>query len=369
MKKQIPFLLWSMGVATAVFLFAPSPLASQQITELIVEDACPGNNLLINPSFEGAYQTYVPPPPGHPSCIWGPCMTAQMASGWTPWWRIHNDSDPEYIFKMPEYKPAEAVFTNPSRVRTGERAQQYFTFYSTHEAGFWQKTTAVPGQTYCFTVWGHSWSAQDDADAYAGPEDGQLYQKIGIDPTGGTDWRSSQIVWSDSGLGRIQYDVYGQFVVTAVAQAPTITVFTYSQPKWAVKHNDVYWDDAHLSQTTFVPQASLQLVSGTPLLLSLVGSGDGDTAVYHITTNTPLTWQATLSPSGNLLPTLNPTSGLHTTPLNITLNTQGLPLGTYQTTLTITTTPVLPGTPWQIPLKVLVLTHIHRQHLPLITTN
>lgn len=199
-------------------------------------------NLVDNPSFEGQYSAYIPPN-GHPDCPAGICATAQMAPNWIPWWRSHDPSDPDYIIRMPEYKPASPIFNDPVRVRSGQAAQQYFTFFSTHEAGFLQQSAVIPGVTYRFQVWGHSWSAQDDDDAYSGPEDGLLIQKVGIDPTGGDDWQSANIIW---GAERLQYDIYGLFEIAATAQAPTMTLFVYSQPAFPVKHNDVYWDDATL---------------------------------------------------------------------------------------------------------------------------
>lgn len=254
-------LFWLSFILLGVITAVQSASTAVGQVQMEASNNCPGTNLLINPSFEGVFSAYNPPG-GHPSCPWGPCMTAQVAAGWTPWWRIHNENDPEYIMRMPEFKPAEAYFTNPDRVRSGERAQQYFTFYSTHEAGLLQQATAVVGERYCLSVWGHSWSAQDSDDAWSGPEQGELHQKVGIDPTGGTDWLSPHIVWSDPGLGRIQSDLYGEFVTTAVAQNNIITIFLYSQPRWAVKHNDVYWDDARLTRdgVVFTEQQFLPLV-------------------------------------------------------------------------------------------------------------
>jgi hypothetical protein len=239
-------LLWlGMGLAAAarpsasVVALAPAPEPTTTEEE---EALCVGVNLLTNPSFEGPYSSY-DPPPNFPDCPFGICTTAQMAAGWTPYWRSHNPADPEWIMRMPEYKPAELWHVNPDRVRHGSRAQQLFTFWGTHEAGFYQRVAVQPGASYCFSIWGHSWSTMDD-ETYSGPETGQLVQKIGIDPTGGTNWQSSAIVWSGE---REQYDVYGLFEVEAVAQASAVTVFVYSQPSWAVKHNDVYWDDARLT--------------------------------------------------------------------------------------------------------------------------
>jgi hypothetical protein len=196
-------------------------------------------NLLYNPFFEEGYdKAYIPPPPGHPDCPSGECSSVIMAEGWTPWWLTDHEFD-----HNPEYKRADVIFTDPVRVRSGQSAQQYFSFWSTHEAGFYQRVSVNNGQSYCFNIWGHAWSAVDDNDAYSGPDDGWLDQKVGIDPTGGTDPKSNNIIW---GPPRKQYDDYGQFGVCAYALSDHMTVFTYSRPLYPKQHNDVYWDDAEL---------------------------------------------------------------------------------------------------------------------------
>ncbi|MEM9776908.1 MAG: hypothetical protein AAF902_20185, partial [Chloroflexota bacterium] len=250
----------------SLILISSQEANGQTITEATTEtfsltqdaiDVCrqePGPNLLQNPSFEGQYTSYVPAEP-LPDCPAGICTTAQMPSDWTPYWRSQKEfENPDPVrFRQPEYKPA-CIGTEPcpfpNRLRDGSEALQYFTFFSTHEGGAMQTVSVEQGQTYCFSSWGHSWSAQDDGDAISGPDDGELFQKVGIDPTGGTDFRSSSIIWSDQETdpwGRIQYDEYGLFTISAVAEAGEITVFVYSQPRHPTKHNNVYWDDAYLS--------------------------------------------------------------------------------------------------------------------------
>ncbi len=313
-------------------------------------------NLVENPSFEGQYTSYVPPG-GHPDCPAGICTTAQMAPGWTPWWRSHDPSDPDFIIRMPEYKPADPNFNNPPRVRTGQAAQQYFTFFSTHEAGFLQQIPVIPGLTYQFQIWGHSWSAEDDDDAYSGPQDGQLNQKIGIDPTGGDDWQSPNIIW---GPERMQYDTYGLFQLSATAQSPTMTVFTYSQPNFPVKHNDVYWDDAQL--------LSLGLPV-TPLALTLITDVDSPQTANYIVNiywigDPTIQWNATLDPAGTVTPMLSSNSGQAGDPLTVTISSIGFLTGTYTTSLTLTANPAVSGSPVSIPITLIVAEEISAVYMP-----
>ncbi len=314
-------------------------------------------NLVENPSFEGQYSAYIPPN-GHPDCPAGICVTAQMAPDWIPWWRSHDPNDPDYIIRMPEYKPADPDFQDPPRVRSGEAAQQFFTFFSTHEAGFFQKIPVIPGLDYNFQIWGHAWSAQDDDDAYSGPEDGELYQKVGIDPTGGDDWQSSTIVWSAE---RLQYDTFGLFQISATAQSPTMTVFVYSRPNFPVKHNDVYWDDAGLFSST--PPVN-------PLAITLIADVDSPQTVNYTvniywTGDPTIQWTAALDPAGSITPILSANTGQAGQPLMVTLNTNGFPIGTYNNNLTLTANPAVPNSPVSIPITLIVAEEVSAVYMPL----
>jgi hypothetical protein len=315
-----------------------------------------GPNLLANPSFEtfDDYSAYVPPV-GHPDCPTGTCDTAQMAPGWTPYWRSHESGD---TYVNPEYKPADPMWTDPRRVRTGTAAQAYFTFYTTHEAGFYQRVDGVtPGESYCFSVWGHSWSADDDDNAYSGPLFGNFRQRVGIDPTGGADWRSEAIVW---GATRVQYDYFEPFFVTATAQSDALTVYAYSHPEWPVKHNDAYWDDANLRQVEPV------LRDGE---LILVASPDKpQTLTKTVNPNwlcdPETSWEVSLDPAGTLTPGLSASSGDTGTSLTVTLNSTGLTPGLYETALQFSSpdlTQLLPA----LPARIYVFEH--QDYLPLVT--
>lgn len=197
-----------------------------------------GQNLLTNPSFEGAYSAYIPNPP-HPDCLSGTCGTAQVPAGWTPWWASRPADEPDLtINKMPEYKPAEG-FAN--RIHGGATAAQYFTHWGSHTAGLRQTVTVPANARLRFTAWGQVWSSHDDGGTSIEPAPYTLM--VGIDPTGGGDPWSPAIVWGAAGA---PYDYYAQFTVDAQAQGSTVTVFTYSRADEPKKHNDVYWDDASL---------------------------------------------------------------------------------------------------------------------------
>jgi LysM repeat protein len=197
-------------------------------------------NLLTNPSFEGDYSLFVPAG-GHPDCPTGTCNTVQLPAGWQPWWVKERPSDGN-----PEYKPAEAPFTN--RVHSGARASQYFTFYRTHKAGLYQQASVPNNALVRFTIWGQAWMTDDDSSHSVHPV--PINMRIGIDPTGGTNVYSPAIVWS--GLQQ-PFDQYQQFTVEARAQGDRVTVFTFSNPdtnpytsEYGLKHVNAYWDTAAL---------------------------------------------------------------------------------------------------------------------------
>jgi len=185
-------------------------------------------NLLKNPSFEDAYDAY------------GQYRELRTAAGWTPWW-IEHEGDEGYLLRRPECRQANHfIFAN--RVKSGEYAQQCFTFYGTHEMGVYQQVNVASGQVLLFSIWVQVWSSSL-SDPAVSELPGFVKVAVGIDPTGGTDPLSPVIHWSDEIEA---YDRWHFQFVQEVAQNNVITVFTRSRAQFAVKHNDLYWDEAGL---------------------------------------------------------------------------------------------------------------------------
>jgi hypothetical protein len=201
-------------------------------------------NLLTNPSFEGGYSSYIPQTPEQQaSCPVGECTTAQMPAGWFPWWVPQTSDNEPWENRMPEFKPVCPFEPCPytDRLKDGPQALQYFTFHSTHTAGLWQRVTVPNNANLKFAVWGQAWSSASDKTYSDFPT--PVNMRIGIDPAGGTNPFSGSVVWS--GFAN-PYDQYVPFEVDATAQGTTVTVFMWSQPQEARKHNDIYWDGASL---------------------------------------------------------------------------------------------------------------------------
>jgi hypothetical protein len=201
-------------------------------------------NLITNSSFEGLYESYVPETGQElADCPLGICTTAQMPWGWKPWWVKERPTDVN-----PEFKPAEAGASG-NRVNSGQRASQYFSFWSTHKAGLRQTVTVPAFSTVEFSILGQAWMTESDTSLVS-DRSGSANMRVGIDPTGETNPYGASIIWSEY---QHPFDAYQRFAVRAQAQGDTVTVFTFSapsvnpnSPEYGFKHTDMYWDDASL---------------------------------------------------------------------------------------------------------------------------
>jgi LysM repeat protein len=231
-KRLIPLIILAFMSVGLILLSADGPVNAQ------------GENLLTNSSFEGLYESYIPETPQEQAdCLLGICTTAQMPWGWKPWWIKERPSDVN-----PEYKPAEASAAG-NRVNSGQRASQYFSFWSTHKAGL-RQTLSVPHNSLVeFSILGQAWMTESDSSLVS-DYSGSANMRVGIDPTGGTNPYNPSVVWSEY---KNPFDSYQPFSVRAQAQGETVTVFTFSapsvnpqSPEHGFKHTDIYWDDASL---------------------------------------------------------------------------------------------------------------------------
>jgi hypothetical protein len=187
-------------------------------------------NLLYNGGFENEFHQYQ----GRSALI--------VADGWTPWWvPQQRPPDPAWKNRRPEWKRA-TLNVDAARIRSGESSQQYFTFWGTHIGGVYQRVIVPRNARLRLSAWGHAWSSeQNPPRPSVNPTN--VHMKIGIDPKGGLDPFDPGIVWSSE---QSAIDEFAQFSVEATAQGGRVTVYIYSSPDEAKKHNDIYWDDAEL---------------------------------------------------------------------------------------------------------------------------
>ena len=270
-------------------------------------------NLIQNPGFEGDFHA------------WRGIPEIQVAANWTPWWWDNPDHDPAYF--RPEYKRAVAA-AFPKRVLSGGSSQQYFTFHASHLAGMYQQVFNVtPGQRYRFSIWAQVWSStEDDPNSSVLPANPHL--QIGIDPTGNWNPGSPEVIWSpEASMGSV-VDKWGQLSVEATAQNDIITVFMRTNPDFANKHNDMYWDNASLNligppeptplpptDTPGPPTNTPEITSTAPPTQTPIPIEPSSTPTNtHVPTNTPTptdtptaTNTATSLPSPTSTPSSSPT--------------------------------------------------------------
>ncbi|MBN1640617.1 MAG: hypothetical protein JXA09_05215 [Anaerolineae bacterium] len=249
-------------------------------------------NLLQNPGFEGSFVQFA-----H-------YTTAIVADKWLPWWQVQAAGDEPWENRMPEFKPAAPY---QSRIHSGGNAQQLFSYHGTHVGGVYQTRGGIPvGSRVRFTVWGQAWAGSGD-DPAVSKEGGPMHMRIGIDPTGGTNPWSGNIVWSGE---QNPLDTWVSLSIEAIARSDKVTVYTYSAPDYPTKHNDVYWDDASLTIVALpVPPTNTPRPYVPP------------TKVPATPTNTPTitpTPTNTATPTPVNTPTPTPTSTPTVTPTPIT---------------------------------------------------
>lgn len=238
----------------------------------------PANNLLTNPSFE---QDWVNDEDnaGHEVLVLdrdtGGSGTVYHDNifnppGWKTWYfqgQADHDPQNDVGYSAPEVKAAEA--RNPDRFLTGRRGLLLFTFSRIHDAGLMQTVKVEKGSRFMVQAFAHAWSNawsdnaipdhEDDPgwsegagyDAVAIPygqtSDDELMNflfQVGVDPLGGQDPRSQNVIWS---RGEHIYNSFSRVgPLEVAAEADQVTVFLRSRCLWPYKHNDAYWDDASL---------------------------------------------------------------------------------------------------------------------------
>ena len=187
----------------------------------------PGANLLLNPSFEGEYKPF------------GTITELNHAPNWFPWWRDGESN------LRPEFKPA-GIDVAPNRVHSGNTAQQYFKSFGQFKAGLSQAALNIPiGTRLQFSAHGQAWSCTEFNKCSDGTsfEPANMLMRVGIDPFGGTDPFSGDVVWS---AYFNPLDRWELACVEAVTESGTITVYVWASPDGPRQNQDIYWDDASL---------------------------------------------------------------------------------------------------------------------------
>lgn len=136
--------------------------------------------------------------------------------------------------------------------------QQIWADWSAYEAGVYQRISgAVIGQ--CYRAKGWFMSIYRHGQAIDSIQDGNIYQRIGIDPYGGTNANSSNVIWSwNDPLDRR----WRELPVDAVAQSTTITVFARTNNLYPATNCLSFYDAFSLEQSSPIEITNVKVRPG-----------------------------------------------------------------------------------------------------------
>ncbi len=196
------------------------------------EAAAQGSNILVNPSFGETWYG-------------ASGVDGQIPTGWNLWANGQKPATDRYV---------DSAFsrTPPAWITKGGFVQW--------TAGGYQTVAVENGATYRFSIYALVYVCNDMATSCIGNNVPRTSDqtigskvKVGIDPTGGTDASSANIVWSAL---TSPYDKFAEVAVEAQARAGSITVFTFNSVDSTPNLRETVWDDASLVKTA--------ATSGTP---------------------------------------------------------------------------------------------------------
>jgi LysM repeat protein len=244
-----------IGILLAAVLVGTVPVSSLA-APTTSPPAQEGENLLQNPGFEGincpssgwcegnwTRDTFT-------GAVYSEIFTPQK---WVTFWSEGKNPADKRQYRRPECKviPNAPPFVGPpARIRSGNYGVMQFGFFGSIDSGVYQVVTGLsPQADIQLSAYAHAWACdEDDSEPVSCGDDFQMLFRVGIDPNGGTDPWSPNIVWA-SGYSYDEFRKIGP-VQAQVGEGGTVTVFLRATAKWPYKHNDVYWDDASLAYTS-----------------------------------------------------------------------------------------------------------------------
>ena len=224
-------------------------------------------NLLLNGGFEERFVT---------------ADVGDVAVGWTPFWVIDGLDNPDNDRgRVPEYMDGMGGKAPAVRAYSGGHSLLWHTKFSTAFAGVYQQVPVGKGTSLKLRAWGYGWSSVG-GDVGLSEEAAWVRQRVGIDPTGGTDPLGLTVIWS---LPHQFVDEWGELAVEATAEGEHVTVFLAAYPNEVRPQNDFYFDEVVLRPTSYdLPVVEPRAVAAPeervidPILLGLVeemGTGPG----------------------------------------------------------------------------------------------
>ena len=222
-----------------------------------------------------------------------------VAAGWTPF--------VEFAVQTPAFNSASETPLAP--------AQEIFSAWLPFTAGIYQQVDVTPGVAYVAAI---GWAPYASYDDQGGRNSGLFIgRKVGIDPLGGADPTSPDILWSPEVWDRLG-GVFPQLRVSALAQSPLITVFVRAHNPQSHGSDKVWFDAVSLMVDPTQPTATPTLVPPSPTPTSPPPTAtftplpptETPTATSSPTaTHTPVPTDTPLpSPTDTLTPTSSPTA-------------------------------------------------------------
>ena len=279
------------------------------------------------------------------------------AGGWFKWHEELNgegDCSNETILHKPQWSAEIAGGNGGELLLEGQRSQHVGNQFATWHGGVAQTVSVTPGNTYTFSV--YSWGRASQNQYPAASDTGvNLNVRIGIDPTGGGIWSSSNIVWS----GSINpHQSWQQVTVQATATSDTMTVFAGSNTGGANNcrtHIDIWFDNASLVASgppptnTPPPVPATNTPRPTNTRPAVTNTPWPTRTPWPTHTPTPIPPTLTATPTLTAVPTATPTPTSTLTPTPVTPSPTPLPTGPWFTKTptpwpTSTTAPVVVNT-------------------------
>ncbi len=165
---------------------------------------------------------------------------------------VRDQNSLPYFYGSMEYCPDGVAYTwqpfwidgnvsyarDSSVKKTGSYSQKVYTGWEPHIGGLYRQVYANPGYDYTFSVWTY----RDDPWGNNGNINEETW--VGIDPTGGVDPTSQNIVWSTS---ESSWHTWTQQTVSAISQSTRITLFMKNQAHYGGEMMAAYYDNATIS--------------------------------------------------------------------------------------------------------------------------
>lgn len=122
---------------------------------------------------------------------------------------------------------------NPANVKSGQRSQEITFDFVQAEAGIYRQARTIPGHRYQIEAWGKHVRSQSPVEL-----------SLGVDLTGGEDWRGTLVTWHP--WKETGEDVWVHTQVTVRTSGETLTVFLKGYHPYAAQGGATLFDDVRV---------------------------------------------------------------------------------------------------------------------------